>query len=162
MSKIHVIGAGLSGMAAAYFCKKQLSNRVYLYDPGDKKGASFVGAGLLHPFVGPKALLSEKGMESMEVTALLLEVAKQAQQQDNREKIILGRGLYRLAMNEFQKNMLDRWCRRYGSYVEKVDSTTLDKQGTLKNVLGVYKIKEGRSINMELYLEGLKNAFLDS
>ena len=156
MAKIHIIGAGLSGLSAAYYCQKELGLPVLLYDKGDKKGASFVGSGLVHPFAGPKGLLSEKGFEAMDASRSLIDIAQQALASHS---IVLANSLYRVAMNGFQKSMFGRWSRRMPDLVRKLTEDEILAHGSLQEGLPIYEIKCGLSINMPRYLEGLAKAF---
>ena len=165
MVKIHIIGAGLSGLAAAYFCKKNLPFSVYLYDKGDKKGASFIGAGLVHPFAGPKGLLSQQGFEAFEIAASLIKISKGALIKEASEQgtvcndIVFSHHLHRVATNGFQRTMFSRWHKRMPHFVRKLDKSVLEQHSYLIPSYPVYEIKCGLSVNMPLYLKGLKIAF---
>jgi len=70
--KLAVLGAGFCGLAIAHFAKKKGID-VTIYDPaGVGGGASGVASGLLHPYPGEKARLSEGGLEAFALAKELL------------------------------------------------------------------------------------------
>jgi glycine/D-amino acid oxidase-like deaminating enzyme len=76
--KIAIIGAGLAGLSVAYH-SSQHSIAATLFDPkGIGGGSSGVSTGLLHPFSGRRALLSWNGIEGMQATKELIDVATQS------------------------------------------------------------------------------------
>lgn len=152
MRKIQVIGGGLSGLAVAYFCQKLGLGQVYLYEKSCPQGASRAGAGLLHPFVGAKALLSKRGLEGMEATRALIEEVEAGE-------ALLGKGVYRVAFGGIQKTMMERWCKRLPEEVERVDRIPNAPRELISKGQGLYYIKRGLSIDMQLYLVALKEAF---
>lgn len=73
--KLAVLGAGFCGLAIAHFARER-GYTVTVYDPaGVGGGASGVASGLLHPYPGEKARLSEEGLEAFTATKGLLELA---------------------------------------------------------------------------------------
>lgn len=75
--KIAVIGAGFCGLAACYYLADIAS--VVLYDKqGIGAGASGITAGLIHPYVGPRAQVSWMAHEALAETTQLLKAASKA------------------------------------------------------------------------------------
>ncbi len=71
-----IVGAGLAGVAAAYFLT-QKGHHVTLFDEkGVGAGASSIPAGLLHPYPGKRGLKSKFSEEAMELSLELLNVAE--------------------------------------------------------------------------------------
>jgi glycine/D-amino acid oxidase-like deaminating enzyme len=69
--KIAIIGAGLAGLAVAYFLSEK--GEVTLFDAkGIGGGASGMAAGLLHPFAGQSGKLCRFGWEGLLATVALL------------------------------------------------------------------------------------------
>lgn len=95
--KIAIVGGGLAGVALAWQLL-DLRIEVSLFDPkGIGGGASSVAAGLLHPYVGKRALLSSHGHEAFAAANELLQIA------ESEEKVCLRTGIFRPAITEEQK-----------------------------------------------------------
>jgi glycine/D-amino acid oxidase-like deaminating enzyme len=103
--KIAIVGAGLSGLAAAYF----LLNRglhVTLFDQTEVGGgASGVCSGLLHPYPGLSARLSAQADEALALTHQLIEIAEK----EVGQTLMLREGILRQAVDAEQKERLMRY-----------------------------------------------------
>lgn len=71
--KIAIIGAGFSGLAAAWHLSRE--HEVIVFDAGG--GASMVSTGLLHPYPGEQGRRSWKADEAMAATKELLKAAEE-------------------------------------------------------------------------------------
>ena len=154
MKKVHVIGGGLAGLAVAYFARKA-GHSVTVYDKGGNRSASFISFGLMHPFVGLKGLLSEKGLEGMRESEALISIASKALDQQP----LFTKGAYRVCINGFQKTMFNRWSKRLPDMVRKLSDEEIASYGYLRKDSQIYEIICARSVNMPLYLKGLRLAF---
>lgn len=155
MKEVCVVGGGLAGLAVAYFLQKRGDHQVTVYDGGDNQGASYIAAGLMHPFVGSKGLLSEQGLEGMQASRELLEVAEKALGGES----VFKEGLYRVAVNGFQRSMFSRWSRKLPDLVRQLSEEEVELHPHLVGGGPVYEIKCGVSVTMSRYLAGLKRAF---
>lgn len=155
MAEICVVGGGLAGLAVAYFLQETGAHQVTVYDGGDNKGASYIAAGLMHPFIGSKGLLSEQGLEGMQASRELLEVADKALGGES----VFKEGLYRVAMNGFQKTMFSRWSRKLPDLVRQLSEEEVECHPHILGGGPVYEIKCGVSVTMPRYLVGLRRAF---
>ncbi len=72
--RIAIIGAGLAGLASAYYLLETSSCRVTLFDAkGVGGGASGASTGLVHPYPGEDMRKSWRGHEALEETKKLLD-----------------------------------------------------------------------------------------
>jgi len=86
-----VVGAGLAGVATAYFLSKK-GHAVTLFDEkGVGAGASSIPAGLLHPYPGKRGLKSKFSEEAMQASLDLLDVAEN----HSGEAVSLRNGIFR-------------------------------------------------------------------
>ncbi len=133
--KIAIIGGGLAGLGVAYpllllgvnvtlFEKKQVG-----------AGASGAGSGLLHPFVGEKALCNEKGFEGVAATKELLEIASE----ELGRKVFADNGILRFVVKESQR-------KHFAERANEFDLELTDE--------GLF-IPNGITVFMPLYLKGL-------
>lgn len=95
--KIAIIGAGFSGLAAAYHLLNTLEADVTIFDPeGIGGGASGIAAGLMHTYAGLHCKLNLKGMESYQATLHLLEASSQVLH----KPVFVKSGLIRIALSQ--------------------------------------------------------------
>lgn len=73
-----IVGAGLAGLAAGYYLKKQGHELTFFDRIGIGGGASGIAAGLFHPYPGKKGLLSKYAEEAYPHTIELLDAAEKA------------------------------------------------------------------------------------
>lgn len=77
--RIAILGAGFCGMAVAWHLSQHPNREIVIFDPkGISQGTSGIAAGLLHPYVGAHAKLNWRGLEGMQATNRLLDVAEKA------------------------------------------------------------------------------------
>ncbi len=97
--RIAVIGAGLAGLAVSWYLSQNPATNVTLFDAkGIGEGSSGVSTGLLHPFVGRRAVRSWRAAEGMEETESLISISERAMQRPVAEKT----GIFRPAITEQQ------------------------------------------------------------
>jgi len=137
--RIAIIGAGFSGLSAAWHLVKEAGCEVTLFDPkGVGGGASGIAAGLLHPYVGEEGKRSVRALEGMEAAKELLLVAEE----------ILGKqvathgGILRHVVNEHA--LFLSHAQVYGD-VKQIEE-------------GLFLIESGITVDCPLYLEGLWQA----
>jgi len=139
--RIAVIGAGFSGLAAAWHLLQLKACEITLFDQkGIGGGASGIATGLLHPYPGEQGRRSLHASEGLEATKELIAVA----QQESSQKIILQEGLLRYVQNEEQREMFLSHCRTFG-----------DVRPHSNNSLW---IESGMTIDCPRYLDGLWQA----
>lgn len=155
--RIAVLGAGFCGLAVAWHLlhSEKLTPRVTLFDAhGIGGGASGIAAGLLHPFVGAHSKLNIQGREGMAATKKLLDAAAQTIGQE----IIISRGILRLVLHEQQQKNFSLCAQQHAPDVEYL---TPEKVQALvpgaPPAAGIF-MREGVSINSQLYLQGLWEA----
>lgn len=131
--KIAIIGAGLAGLACAYFLQNKA--QLTLFDEkGIGGGASGVAAGLLHPFGGVKARLNWQGQEGMAAALNLIEKVAPGS--------IVLRGIERIPISEEQRENFIESANRFEGLEWKKDSLW---------------IAEGIAVDIPIYLEALWN-----
>lgn len=95
--KIAIIGAGLSGLATAYYLLQSKPHEITIYDSkGLGGGASGIAAGLLYAYGGLHAKLNRLGREGMQETLHLVHLIEQ----ELGQPIAHRKGLLRQAFNE--------------------------------------------------------------
>lgn len=91
--KVAVVGAGLAGLATAWnLSQKNIHVTVFR----SKRGASHASTGLLHRFVGKKAIESPRAKEGLKAALELLETASR------KRPVFEQSGILRFAMNDEQ------------------------------------------------------------
>ena len=132
--KIAVIGAGLSGLAAAWhILERDPQSSVTIFDKtGVGAGASGVASGLFHPYPGEKGRRSKYALEALEETNKLLELVGEH---------CFEKGIVRIALNEDQRETFMNHGKQYGD-VERLSDFT-------------FTITSGKTVHVPLYLKGL-------
>lgn len=152
--RIAILGAGLSGLAAAWHLLQYQKLQVVVFDPaGVGGGASGIAAGLMHPYAGAHAKLNWQGIEGMESTCELLKVAEKALGKPVAEYS----GMLRMALTEQQHQDFKNCAKQYPD----VEWLTVDECQTL--VPGIVPkegllVRSAVTVNCGLYLQGLWKA----
>lgn len=140
--KVAVIGAGLAGLATAYFLSEFEEISVTVFEEkGIGAGASGAASGLLHPYPGIMARHSAKAEEAMEVTKQLLRVAETFSPRVVSSHV----GILRKSLSREQKIRLCQHQVQYGD-VEQMEED-------------LFWIHSGITVQTLHYLEGLAEAF---
>ncbi|MDE3055518.1 MAG: FAD-binding oxidoreductase [Verrucomicrobiota bacterium] len=94
--RIAIVGTGLAGLSLGYFLAKIPGIYITFFDSKESGlgGASFLPAGLLHPFPGKEARLSHEGEEALEASIALL---------DELKSVSACTGVFRPAITEEQR-----------------------------------------------------------
>ncbi len=100
--QIAIVGAGLAGLAAAYFLIEKGIGVTLFDEKGVGGGASGVCSGLLHPYPGLGARLSHLADEGIELAHQLIGVA----QVETSLPLMLTEGILRQAVDAEQKQRL--------------------------------------------------------
>lgn len=138
--RVAIIGAGLAGLATAYFLLKQNCAVTLFDEKGIGGGASGVCSGLLHPYPGLSARRSELAEEAMQMTRMLIRVAEA-----HTPRIVARqRGIIRKALNEEQRENLKSHCGKWGD-VEDLGED-------------LFLIHSGITVQCENYMHGLFTA----
>ncbi|NGX58435.1 MAG: tRNA 5-methylaminomethyl-2-thiouridine biosynthesis bifunctional protein MnmC, partial [Chlamydiae bacterium] len=144
--KIAIIGAGFSGLALTYYLSQDPKRQITLFDKrGIGGGASGIAAGLLHPYVGGKALLNWKGQESLAETRELLKIASQ----NCTDPVFQESGIIRIPKSEEQKAYFQKCA------VDHDDVEICDIQIPGVEAQNGILIKSGIQVHCENYLKGL-------
>ena len=158
--KIAVLGAGFSGLAVAYHLTRYSTGRckIDLFDPEPiGQGPSATALGLLHPYMGRKAMRSWEANRCLTRAHELITVAAAAIQ----EPIVLSKGILRPAyrpedISLFQERAsqdqehLEFWNQERG--LKLVPGIELPEE------CGLLYVKEGLTLNVPRYLQGLFRA----
>lgn len=145
---IAVVGAGFSGIAAAYFLLKRYPEaNLTLFDAkGIGAGASGIAAGLLHPFVGAHSKLNVRGREGYHATLQLLKIAEKSL----RQKVFEVTGFYRIATDQTQLENFTESSEKYPDIQPApLPEGLLGKGFILENAI---------TVDTQKYLEGLWKA----
>ncbi len=142
--KIAVIGAGLCGVASAYFLAAMSSCQVDLFDEkGLGAGASGVATGLMHPYVGEQVRRSYLATEGLYHTKALLSIA----QKYGEAHVADFAPLMRKVHEEEQRKAFLHHAEKYRD-VECVDPNT-------------FFLTSGMTVYTRTYLDGLLKAALE-
>lgn len=138
--KITIIGAGLSGLAVAYFLSK-LSVEVCVFDKGGVgSGASGVAAGLLHPYPGMSKRRSWRAHEALKASLKLIDVAQEFVE----ESLVSNEGIT---------------CKvRYPEEIENLEKHQMRYGDVEKRAEGEFLIRSGMTVDVPRYLHGLQTA----
>lgn len=150
---IAIIGAGFSGLAAAYYLSKK-GHPITIYDPAPiGENASGISAGLLHYYTGPRASPPKDADLKLNSTVELLNASSLALG----EPVFTKSGLFRPALNEEQEANY----RKRADEDPDVRWMTADEVHkhcpTLRQLPGIW-IHNGYRIDTKLYLKGLWSA----
>lgn len=146
MKKIAIVGAGFSGLGAAYHLLKR-GGMVTLFDvKGVGGGASGVASGLLHPYPGESARPSWMGQEGMEETRTLLRLVG--------NKVYKESGILKVAVTPKQENAFQKLAKRYED-VEWWDAEKCHAFVQGSHFLPGVFVKSGITVHARLYLKGL-------
>lgn len=129
--KVAVLGAGFAGLAVCYYALQE-GHEVTVYDPnGIGGGASGLAAGLLHAYVGEKALKSRFADDAIPLSQELLERAAAALG----KPVCVGGGIERYALSDEQKQEFgEKWLIEPGitvfgkSYLEGLAKACIGAQ----------------------------------
>lgn len=143
--KIAIVGAGLAGIATAWYLSQKPKLSVDLYDPvGVAGGTSGMASGLLHPFPGKEGKRSWRADEGMQATQEMIHVAERALGRP----VAAASGILRPAVSEQQREDF----RKQGEWWE-ADEVQRRVPGAAA-VPGLW-IPEGETIFTALYLQGI-------
>lgn len=153
--KIAIIGAGLSGLATAwYLLQINPSFQVTLFDPYGVGGqSSLISAGLLHKYSGRYAKESPFGKEGEEATQQLLKISEETLQQS----VILSKGILRIPLSDEQESSFKKGANQYADLTWWEESLVHETDPHLPKRPGLF-IRSGLSVNTPLYLKGLFQA----
>ncbi|MBI3212053.1 MAG: FAD-binding oxidoreductase [Simkania negevensis] len=147
--QIAIIGAGFSGLALCYhLLSKEKRLSIFLFDC--KGSSSMIASGLLHPFPGEKGRLSWQGIEAMEASRRLLDLAGETLGKEVYKKT----GILRMALAEEQR-------KEFRKRIEEFPEIEWWEEKHCKEVVkgGVYApgmfIPSGLTVYSSLYLQGL-------
>ncbi len=158
--KIAIIGAGFSGLSAAYFLShSNMSASITLYDfRGIAKGASGKASGLLHPYAGKRANFSYKAELAFPEASALIHAIHEHSVRTTNLPVILQKGILRPAVLESQKR--DFQARAQESYpIESLYLTCEESSKYFPNPLNLPSlyIPSGLAIDSVQYLTTLFN-----
>ncbi|MCH9609947.1 MAG: tRNA 5-methylaminomethyl-2-thiouridine biosynthesis bifunctional protein MnmC [Chlamydiales bacterium] len=156
--KIAVLGAGFAGLAVTYHLTRYCTGRwaIDLYDPeAIGQGPSGISLGLLHPYMGRKAMRSWRADSCLEHAHNLITVASKA----INEPIVLSKGVVRPASSEEQCSLFEERAKE-GDHLQFWDKKKSEEQIHGLNCPGSLFVKEGWTLNVKTYLDGLFRACL--
>lgn len=149
--RIAIVGAGLCGLAVAWYLSEKFSGSITVFDEnGVGGGASGIAAGLLHPFVGAHNKKNHLGDEGFEATKQLIQVAELA----------LGKcvaeysGLLRLATDDQQLNNYAKAALLYPEIEWKTAAENVKSIPGLQPFPGIF-LKNAAVVDTKRYLDGL-------
>ncbi len=155
--KVAILGAGFGGLATGFFLKHYSTgqNRVDFFDPNPiGAGASRIALGLVNPYMGKEAKRNFATTRSLrELHKLLGASAKEMN-----GPLVTARGILRPATKDATINAFKMRAKEHPKDLE-----WLDKNAALEHIPelslpehgGALHIKDGLTINIEAYMEGL-------
>lgn len=144
--RLAIAGGGLAGVASAWYAL-QKGFEVTLFDvQGIGGGASGVATGLLHPFPGKSAVLSNRAEEGMQATKELLAISEEALQRP----VASYTGIFRPAVTEQQMQDFQKQTHPSALWTSKEVPGLITQQGLW--------IASGITVFTPLYLQGLWKA----
>jgi glycine/D-amino acid oxidase-like deaminating enzyme len=148
--KIGVVGAGMSGLAAAYFLAEK-GCAVTIFDAkGIGKGASGVAAGLMHPYAGAHSKKNRFADEGMKATTQLLNVASGFLNRQVHSPL----GVLRLATTP-EQHLNFKYCADTHPDVKWLEAEDCSRLVPDSLPLPGIFIQSGLAIDCPLYLDGL-------
>lgn len=148
--KIGIVGAGMAGLAAAYFLAEK-GCEVTIFDAkGIGKGASGVAAGLMHPYAGAHSKKNRYADEGMKATTHLLDVATRFLDRPVHSPL----GVLRLATTTEQHLNFKR-CADTHPDVKWLEAEACSRLVPNSLPLPGIFIQSGLAIDCPLYLHGL-------
>lgn len=156
--KIAIIGAGFTGLAVAWHLLNSPLSQAKIVILDSKKigcGTSGIAAGLLHPYSGAHAKLNWRGIEGVEATKNLIEVASHALKLP---VAATGEGILRLALNQEQIQDFQHCAKKFPHDVEWLDSPICQQIAPGCALAPGLWIKKGFMIYSLSYLQGLWKA----
>lgn len=159
--RVAVLGAGFAGLSVAYFLLDHTmgSASIDLYDPEPiGGGVSGLSSGLLHTYPGKMARPSWMAHQCIQEAHQLITIASQGID----KSVVLSKGILRPALTEQQhaafmassKEHKDTEWWDYHRCTKEVPGLSIPEQSG-----GLY-IKEGLTIDVQAYLEGLWQALI--
>lgn len=158
--KVAVLGAGFCGLAVTWHLLQRFSSsadfHVTLFDSrGIGQGTSGIAAGLLHPFSGAHAKLNWRGIEGVQATQELLNIASLAL---GRPITVKNDGILRLALTDLQKSDFQLCAKLHPASTEWLDAPSCQALAPGSAFAPGLWIKEGLVVHSALYLHGLWQA----
>ncbi len=136
--KVAVLGAGFSGLSAAWHLLAKRSCEIVIYDPkGIGGGASGIATGLMHPYAGEQGRRSLFATEAIKAAKDLIALVEE----NLGCQIIIQQGILRYIQNDEQKQMFFSHQKNHGDVIACDDRS--------------FWIESGMTIDCSLYLEGL-------
>lgn len=156
---IAIVGGGLAGLSVAYQLLEKTKGEIQLTiidkaRPGEG-GASSVAGGLLHPF-SPRGKLIHMGMEGLESSARLIEIAQQFQ-----PECVLRDRLYRVALSDENVKQLMSTANTYPELASWLGPEDIEKFCGARSVGGLALTGGCKVIHVPSYLKGLWEACRD-
>jgi glycine/D-amino acid oxidase-like deaminating enzyme len=152
---VAVVGGGLAGLSVSYQLlekTKGTSMQLTIIDkdgPGEG-GASSVAGGLLHPF-SPRGKLIHMGMEGLEVSSRLINIASQRE-----PDCVLRDKLYRIAQTEAHVEQLTKAADAYPNLATWLTQEEISGICGTQHSLGGLELTSGcKVIHVPSYLKGL-------
>ena len=147
---IAIIGAGFTGLAAAYYYSRA-GHLITIYDPSPLgNNASGISAGLLHYYTGPKAKPPEDAELKLQSTLELLKAASQTLD----TPVFKKTGLFRPAFTENQEHLYRERANDHNDITWLSSKEVIAKYPDLSPFPGIW-ISNGYQIDTKMYLKGL-------
>ncbi|SPN74134.1 bifunctional tRNA (mnm(5)s(2)U34)-methyltransferase/FAD-dependent cmnm(5)s(2)U34 oxidoreductase,Uncharacterized conserved protein,glycine oxidase ThiO,FAD dependent oxidoreductase [Chlamydia serpentis] len=158
--RIAVLGAGYAGLSVTWhlLLHTQGTATIDLFDPVPLgEGASGMSSGLLHPFTGKKAIKPPLADQGINTTHSLITEASKALNLP----IVLSQGILRPAADDDQAQLFIKRVEEFPNEVEWWEKARCEisvPSMVIPQNLGALFIKNGVTINNDLYITGLWNA----
>jgi len=161
--KVAVLGAGFAGLAVTYHLIRNTQGRarIDLFDPEPiGHGPSGISLGLLHPYMGRKAMRAWRATSCLGEVHALISVAAAA----INEPIVISKGVLRPALSAEQAGLFKERVAENEEELEWLSpETTMEKIPglLLPSEGGGLYVKGGWTLNVQNYLQGLFRACLN-